>query len=161
MPAATPEIVSLGRDHAIGIWHCFLIQIWRHGTSLDCARTVRDAAKRLAAEREGALATIIVVESGAAMPDGDTRAELARMVDDQKGRMVAAALVHEGSGFRAAAVRAVMTGMMTLAKQPFPHHVVANVADGAKWLATRERLPAGDVAEIERVVEALRAKIPG
>src|SRR5689334_22983112 len=134
-----PEIVSLGPDHAIAVWKVFLLQIWRTGTPLEAAHKVRAAAKQLAAKRLGALATVVVVEPAASMPDADARKEIAGMVDDQAKRMVAAALVHEGRGFRAAAVRAVMTGMMSMARHPFPHEVVATVTEACTWLA-REKL---------------------
>ena len=52
------------------------------------------------------------------------------------GRIRMSAVVHEGAGFRAAAVRSVVTGIAMLSKVPFPHHIFATVEQAAKWLGT-------------------------
>lgn len=154
-----PVVVSIGPDHAVATWKGFLIQIWRHGTTLDAAKKVRGAAARLAVEQKGPIATLVVVEPGASLPDRDARAQLAGMVSDQRVRMAGAAMVHEGEGFRAAAVRAVVTGLMTMARNPFPHHVTATVAEACTWFDKDRRLPASDLVALPHVVEQLRAAI--
>jgi hypothetical protein len=158
--AAGVEIISMTPAHAIAIWNEFLIQIWRTGTSLDAALKVRAAAHQLSASQTGSVATLVVVEPQAAMPDSDARAQLAGMIDDQQGRMICAALVHEGQGFRAAAVRAVMTGLMALTRQPVPHQVRATVEQACAWFGTERRLNADHVLQLARVVEELRGRIP-
>jgi hypothetical protein len=154
-----PRIFSVSPDHAIATWNDFLLQIWRGATTLEAARIVRAAARHLAAERPGAIATLIVVEQTASLPDREPRAELARMASDQAGRMVGAALVHEGEGFRAAAVRSAMVGMMLLARNAFPHEVVADFVQACAWLAKERRLDPGDIARLPRVAEEVRATI--
>jgi hypothetical protein len=159
MGAPEPQVVSIGTDHCVATWQGFVIQIWRHGTSVEQARAVRAAARKLAQTREGALATIILIESGAAMPEAAARAELAGMAKDQATRMLRAAVAQEGRGFAAAAIRSIMIGMMLVAQNPFPHKVVASVGEACAWLATDPRLPREDVAALAAVVEGLRARI--
>lgn len=150
-------IASVTRDECIATWNGVLIQIWRRGTPLESARMARAAARRMAAEQAGAITSIVIVEPTAEMPDSMARAELSGMAIDQTTRMACVALVHEGTGFRVAMIRAVMTGLMLVAKQTFPHGVFAEVDQACAWMAANPRLDADDMAMLPRVVENLRA----
>lgn len=156
-----PQVASQGSDHCVATWHDVLIQIWRTGTSLQAARVVRATARRLAAERPGALATLVVIERGADMPSAEARAELSAMAVDQQARMVAAALVHEGNGFRTATVRAVMTGMMLVSRSAFPHKIFATVEEGSRWLRAEPRLDGRQLEELPEALRRLRARVSG
>ena len=61
------------------------------------------------------------------MPPAASRNELAATLRGASF-IKASAVAFEGQGFRAAAVRGVVTGLTALARQPFPHKVFAHVA---------------------------------
>lgn len=71
------------------------------------------------------------------MPTPQARTELANFLADSGMNIHYSALVYEGSGFRAAAVRSVVTGLSMIASQAFPHKVFASTSEGAAWMASQ------------------------
>ena len=75
---------------------------------------------------------------------------------------IAAAIVIEGAGFRAAAVRAVVAAIYLVSRSPYPHRIVESVEDGARWLrqlaerAGHARVTPGEIVE---AVAAARAEL--
>ncbi len=65
---------------------------------------------------------------------------------------------HEGSGFKAASVRAIVWSVHTLARPTFPHAVHDSVADAARWAAGHNQGLGrrDDARTIERAVQELR-----
>jgi hypothetical protein len=54
------------------------------------------------------------------------------------GKSVACSgIVFEGTGFKMAAVRAIVTGLTMLARPEFPHLVFADVQEASKWMCAR------------------------
>lgn len=151
-----PRIVSVNQHECIAMWNGVLVQIWRTGTPLASARAARAAARRMAEEHRGYITSIVIVEPTADMPDATARAELAGMAVDQATRMACVALVHEGTGFRVAVIRGVMTGLMLVAKHAFPHAVFANVDQACEWLRTNPRLDPFAMELLPRVIWSLR-----
>ena len=84
----------------------------------------------------------------------DVRLALADYLSGCRGKMVLSAVVHEGSGFRAAAVRSVVTGLAMMANLPYPHKVFANVDDAARWLNLSS--PVGKDWNDTALIEAVR-----
>ena len=68
--------------------------------------------------------------------------------------MMLSAVVHEGTGFRAAAVRSVVTGLAMMANLPYPHKVFATVDDAGRWLHMNS--PVGKKWEARGLIEAVR-----
>lgn len=70
-----------------------------------------------------------------------------------------AALVFEGTGFRAAAVRGVVTVLNTLARQAYPYKSFGTVDAGATWVASMHNDGKGGTiraADLISVVAPLR-----
>ena len=74
-------------------------------------------------------------------------------------KCAATAVVSEGTGFFAALVRSVVTGIAFVARPPFPIDTFATVDDAAIWLATR--VPGSSAAAIVEAVRALRLPSEG
>jgi hypothetical protein len=88
-----------------------------------------DALARTCRTRTGAL---LVINSSCPPPTEEARsyirAELAR------SSMVAAAQVVEGTGFRGAAMRAVLSVLQLALRAPYPMMISSTVEEGASWL---------------------------
>ena len=73
--------------------------------------------------------------------------------------MVVSAVIFEGSGFKSAAVRGVVTGMTMLAQQRYPHRVFATIEEASGWYAEKSprdwRLGPPGVVEAVRGIRAL------
>jgi hypothetical protein len=74
-----------------------------------------------------------VLEAAAKMPSAESRAGLADFMHGYRDRFRASALAFEGTGFRAASIRAVVTGLSALARHSFPHAVFASVPEALAW----------------------------
>jgi hypothetical protein len=122
-------------DHCIATWRHCLIAIWRRTTTNQGAAALRESLSKLTAANPGGVGIIAIIENHAAAPDADARRALAAAFRDHAPSIRAAAIVHEGTGFRGAAIRSIVTGVSLLIRPGYPHNVTASVDAGASWLA--------------------------
>jgi hypothetical protein len=118
-------------------------------------RVAAEFATRLAPPR---FCLLTVVEAGAPLPTAQARAALARLLH-QNPHLIRSAVAFEGSGFRAAAVRAVATSIAVLAQHQFPHRIFPAAGEALRWLAeglSRELGHAPSADELERVLDHTR-----
>ena len=120
-------------DRLIATWQRVMILIWKVHTTMpgvDAAQRVYDA---FAAEHPAGIFLLTVVEQDAPMPSSEVRAALATFLSTGASQTLFSAVAHEGTGFQAASVRSVVTGLAMLAKLPYPHKVFASVEQAARW----------------------------
>jgi hypothetical protein len=122
-------------DYCIATWNAILILIWRAETTLDAVVAVRRELDALGRVFPSGIGLLTIVEQAAPVPPGEVRSALARVLADYGASIRHSAVVHEGSGFRAAAIRGVVTGLTMLARPPYPHKVFAAIEEGCAWLA--------------------------
>lgn len=158
--APTLEIFERTDDFAIASWGPVLFQLWQRSTPVEGARAAREAAGKLAADGFDKTASLVIVPIDSAMPEKAARAELSQLpVDLSNG--VGIVLVQEGSGFRAAAIRTILSTLMHLSRQVMPHDVVRTVDAGAQWLGGRIELPGGTAGLVSAVTELRGLYGPG
>jgi hypothetical protein len=131
-----PQVIDRTPDHLIVSWRHILLVVWRQHTTLGAVHTMGLALGELASHvgRPGDL--LIVAEETAAAPDAEVRGPIAQVL--RTAPLARCAMVLEGYGFRAAALRAFATGVGLLARPPFPYRPFAHVGEAAKWLAACE-----------------------
>lgn len=102
----------------------------------------------------GGTGALLVVNSDCPPPDEAARnvirAELART------SMLAAAQVVEGTGFRGAAMRAVLSVLQLALRPPFPMQITGNLNEGASWLCKELAARAGRAPDATSVIQAVR-----
>ncbi|MEC7519785.1 MAG: hypothetical protein VYE22_07965 [Myxococcota bacterium] len=152
------EVIDMGAGYALGLHGPVLIQLWEDGTPDEGAVGALAAAKSLAGRGHAATGSLVVVAEHASLPSAEARQHLSQL-PSELGKGVGVALVREGEGFRSAAVRAVMTGIMMFSRDPVPHQILSTVGEGAAWL--RDRMPGLDPAGLEAAVSKLRAQLKG
>jgi hypothetical protein len=154
--SAVARVVVLEHDYCIATWGPVYIVIFRHETTMEGVRAVEQRLQEFhRLTSHGAFITI--VEANAPLPEAHVRDALASLLKKMASFIRSSAVVHEGSGFRAAAVRGVVTGLTLLARQPYPHRIFARFDDAARWLAVSLRETAPDKPiEAEELIEALR-----
>ncbi len=112
-------------------------------------RTLDELARLRRTTHKSELHYLYVASENAEMPSTESRtaaSSLSRFVDSSMG-------VHEGEGFRASVIRAVVTGIgMAGGKLP---EVVASVSEAADKLSARHA-SLGTAADLRAAVEALR-----
>jgi hypothetical protein len=75
--------------------------------------------------------------------------------------MLAAAQVVEGTGFRGAAMRSVLSMLQLAVRPPYPMKVFDNVVAAAHWLSTELATRAGDApptAELATAAQEVRSR---
>lgn len=154
---ATARVGVLEHDHCMATWGGVFICIWRHETTAEGVRALSDRFSDFARTHPAGVALLTIVEPNAPVPEGHVRDALAGFMRRSATALKTSAVVHEGTGFRAAAVRGVVTGLTLLARQPFPHRIFATVPEGCRWLAGTLRETAPEVAcDPDQLIEAVR-----
>ena len=80
---------------------------------------------------------LCVVSNSAPPPEQEIRNASAKMITTHGQKLSACACVIEGSGFRSAITRTVLTGIVLLARTPAPVHFFESVASASLWLEKR------------------------
>jgi hypothetical protein len=129
-------IHELTEDHLILTWERCVGVVWKRETTLEAMEKVETVFKEQLARYESGLYLMTVIEEGASLPPSEAREAVAIFLRSCAGKIRMSAVVHEGSGFRAAAVRSVVTGLSMLVRLPYPHEIFATVEQAAKWLGS-------------------------
>jgi hypothetical protein len=129
----------LGRDagNLYAAWKSVFVGIAIATTDESTVEALRSALEQHAS-RHPRFPVVFVVAESAAIPDGTARKLIAKLLTDVSPHVIAWALVQEGSGFRAAIVRSVVSGLLLLARHPYPFKSFATAIEAAAWLATHE-----------------------
>ena len=116
-------------------------------------RKIISGLEALAARCACSTGALLVINSDCPPPNEEARryirAELAR------SSMVAAAQIVEGTGFRGAAMRAVLSMVQLASRAPYPMAVFGNVPEGASWLTAELAKRAGIAPDPADVVKAV------
>ena len=124
------------QDHVIATWDRVMILIFRVESTMAAVRDAQGVFDNLAHEHSGGVFLLTIVERDARMPSVVVRGALAEFLAQAAGRMVLSAVVYEGTGFRATAVRSVVSGLAMLTNYPYPHKVFPRVEAAANWFRT-------------------------
>jgi hypothetical protein len=119
-------------DFAVGRCGPVFIVVWKVDTTP--VGMSRVAALFRSADLPERVGMLTIIDEDATMPSSEARDIGAAFLAKNRGRIVASAVAHEGSGFKAATVRAIVTGLSLLARQPFPHKVFPDAQQAASWL---------------------------
>jgi hypothetical protein len=120
-------------DYIIATWECFMFLVYRVETTLPSVKEAQAIYDKLAGGHPGGVFLLTVVEQSAPMPPPEVRKALASFLESGANRTILSAVVHEGAGFRAAAVRSVVTGLAMLTRLPYPHKVFGTIGEAVEW----------------------------
>jgi N-acetylglucosamine kinase-like BadF-type ATPase len=155
--AGAPVVLGSSTDHLFAGWGALFMVVWRHETTLAAVAELAPLVTQFAAQHPR-FALLVIVEESASLPSSTVRERIAASLQRVAPYIGASAVVHEGSGFRAAAVRAVLAGLGLIVRPPYPHQIFARVDAAGRWLAAAQR--GMDAAGICDAVRALRAYRP-
>lgn len=144
-------ILEATPDHVVATFHHVVITLFARETRPAIEVPIRKAMESLEGRYPGKLVLLSTVAEGAPLPGPEARAALAEAMRAGGNRVQRSALHFEGNGFRAAAVRGVTTGLILVARQPYPHQVFKSLEEAAAWVA-----PEIDTRELLGAVDAVR-----
>jgi len=130
------ELTLHGCDeqHGVGVWRNLLIAVWRTETRAPAVDRVSAVLGKLARTHRD-VALLQVIEEGATAPDADARRAISNLLKQHGSVIRCSAVVYEGDGFRAATLRAVVTGIALLSRPLYPHVVFASTISAINWTA--------------------------
>jgi hypothetical protein len=126
---ATSDALVMTWDRCVGV-------VWKRETTLEGVEALATAYREQATRYPSGVYLLTIIEHGAPMPSTEEREAVAVFLRSGAGRTRMSAVVSEGTGFRAAAVRSVVTGLAMLVRLPYPHEVFGSLDQAAKWLGT-------------------------
>jgi hypothetical protein len=136
----------------IAAWRNVAILVWRRETTQAGVDALHTEYDKLTQKYPGGVFLLTIVEQGAPPPSSEIRKALAKFLARGAGRTILSAVVHEGTGFRAAFVRSVVTGLAVMTDLPYAHKVFATVEHASGWFRTNS--PAARAWRERELVEA-------
>jgi hypothetical protein len=119
----TWSVVTQCQDYALASWNEIVAVVWRHETTVDAVRNMQSAVTELARSYPKGIGMLTVIAAGAPLPGSAARKALADLLSTGSVYIRCSAVIMEGSGFRAATVRSVVTGLTMMSKHDFPHRI--------------------------------------
>ncbi|MEI9937735.1 MAG: hypothetical protein WDO69_11000 [Pseudomonadota bacterium] len=117
-------------------------------------RTIIRELEALSKECGGGTGTLLVINSDCKPPSDEARTYIRTELANSS--MVAAAQVVEGTGFRGAAMRAVLSLLQLASRAPYPMEIFSGVDEGARWLSSELRTRLGRAPDPLALVTAVR-----
>lgn len=112
---------------------------WARETQLSSFRRCCDQLSRLALACPEGVGICQVVGLEAVPPSTETRGEITKLMKDSVGgRLIHYSIVHEGTGFKAASVRAIVSASHMLANTATHLAVFNSITEAAKWHAKEQ-----------------------
>jgi hypothetical protein len=130
------------------------IAVWRRKSTRERFDAQKKCLDEVVAKNKGKAAFICVVEPTSEPPDEDVRKASSAMISAHEKNLKCVALVIEGTGFRSAITRTVLSGIVMLIRTPSPIKYFDTPKAACLWLGTL--LPAARDGLVEEI-EGLRA----
>jgi hypothetical protein len=118
-------------------------------------RTIIRELDALSKDCGGGTGALLVINSDCKPPSEEARAYIRAELANSS--MVAAAQVVEGTGFRGAAMRAVLSVLQLAARTRYPMEIFSGVEEGAHWMCGELRTRLKRAPEPAALVSAVRA----
>lgn len=148
------NILEKDDNYVLASWQQIFAVVWRWDTTLEGAQALQRECSKFAMRHPRGIGLLTIVSEKAPMPASPARQAVASFLTHGSSYIKCSAVLMEGTGFRAAAVRSVVTGLTMLAKQAYPHRV-CSVPDAVSMLS--RELPVASGQAINPT--ALRAAI--
>ena len=110
------------------------IALWRTKPTRPLFEIQQAHLARAVASDPGKVAFMCVVAPTAEPPDDEVRSASANMITAHGSNLAGTACVIEGSGFRAAITRTVLSGIVFVIRTPSPIRLFESVEQAAPWL---------------------------
>ena len=120
--SSTWTVVTKTHDYALASWNEIAALVWRHETTLEGIQNSNTLVAEVARRHPKGIALLTVISAVAPMPSSEARKTLADLMSSNRC-IRCSAVIMEGTGFRAAAVRSVVTSLTLLSRHDFPHRI--------------------------------------
>jgi hypothetical protein len=123
------------------------ILLWRGVVNESRFRLQRDAIEQVAHRYPGDAAILCIIEPTSEPPPQALREAASALLNQLAPRLRCVAYVIEGTGFRAATIRGVLSGIELVRRSAYPARYFASVADAAVWITMETGRPRAELTE--------------
>jgi hypothetical protein len=155
LPPPTFHVERADLDYAFGSVGGVLIVSWRSHVALEAVKKLVVYRNALAIQGK-LLAAIHIAEENMVLPSPEARKAAEQGVTDNRYRAPACALVVQGTGFAASAIRSLGTAIFALRRGP-PTRMFGTVNEGAEWLL-RNTDPGVNLRALLEACQKMRAE---
>ncbi|HEX4515297.1 MAG TPA: hypothetical protein VH054_17240 [Polyangiaceae bacterium] len=134
LPGDTRIFVS-DEAHLAAIHRNVYITAWWGETTVERLKRVGEIQNELARKWPAGFVALALIRSSNVNMPADVRAEAEKLSKEPAPNLKAIAQVIYGSGFAAAAIRSIATGMVLVARRPRPTKIFGTLEGAATWLA--------------------------
>lgn len=161
----SPELVLLHTEpgqHAFYTWQNIMITCWSQRATGPAIEKVAQYRERMDREHPEGVSVIYLIANEAGLPTPEARAGVRELMARFSRKRACLAILIEGEGFWASAMRAAITGVRVLVPLNFPMQIFGRVNELAAWLPERHAQQTGVYvapAELGGVLEQLMATL--
>ncbi len=148
------------RDFAVGTYGNTLLVHFRELTPAQCTAAFETGIRSIPKAEK--VVFFGVIELASTPPDQEARQAFSRFFERHGDRLSALVITYRGEGFRAAMIRTVVSGIVSVlprARFPFPRHVGASLDEAS--LAALKASPGLHTAGLLAAFESLSKTAPG
>lgn len=153
------EVRRHDEHHVLAVCRNVAVVLWVKETQLSAVGGMGELLGELTrGDRRSAL--LQIAEPSALVPTTEAREAIMAVLKLHTSSLLASAVVFEGDGFRAAAARAVVSGIALMARLDFPHQIFASVPSALEWIESRQSEPKRHLGDgLERAIGQLRSAV--
>jgi len=156
-----PLCEKVSKYFLAGTWRNVVIVLWRFDTLPEDVKFASELLERLAKMHpEGVGLFQSLEDTCLKTPSGPAKEAIAKLLLDGRSYVRASTILFNGQGFRAAIVRAVATGLISMTRPGFPHQAHSHIEKAALVhaehlvpLSLQEAFAAGLVQAVQRLRE--------
>jgi hypothetical protein len=137
MTAARLQLEHSGRGLHMASYGAVCVALWQVKPTHSLFEIQRQQLGQVVKQHPGTAAFMCIIEPSSEPPDQELRSASTDMVAAHGTNLAAVACVIEGSGFRAAITRTVLTGIVLVQRNQVPFRFLEDVKAGALWLGSR------------------------
>lgn len=151
------ELVQIGDGIVVAQIGPVCACLWRKKPTPERFEIQRRCLEAAVKKRPGNTVFLCLVEAGTEPPDDNIRKASSTMITDLGQDLKAVAIVVEGTGFKAAISRTVLSGIVFLIRTPSPIKYFESAASGAAWLS--QYVSVGNIGNFVEQVETVRGSL--
>lgn len=136
-------------------WQNIGIVLWHGASDREAAEQIGDVTAEFRDQQRSLYSFIHVVRASTGLADRETREVLAQRIDDHGEGLVLMGIVIEGEGFRASALRSLVTSILWL-RPSAPYAVKGNIESICERVV-QDHARRGNRLDQAALLEALRA----
>ncbi|MDP9148775.1 MAG: hypothetical protein M3O36_02360 [Myxococcota bacterium] len=155
---AATRVISCADGVALAEINHVCVAIWRGAVTTERFERQRAALSEVVNRKPKESGFLCVIESSSKPPNDELRRASSAMIASHGPRLACVAIVIEGTGFAAALIRGVLSGMvLILRNREVPISYFASVWPGARWMS--EYMPLASVEKFAMSVESVRSRL--